>query len=120
MIPVETINELESGRKLYRVLATVKKDKPITYRVATAHVEKVTPKNVLFMENTDATSHGRRQTREWVSENMALSREGAWDLAAGEMLKRYDESKAEIDRLTAAGMELHREYTVLKNKGVRA
>ena len=119
MIPETTINELRPGRKLYRVLATTKKGEPITYRVATAHVKNVTPKNVTFMENTAATSRGLRQTKQWVSENMALSREGAWDQAADDMMKQHDANETEINRLTGAGERLLDEYQVLKNKGKR-
>ena len=119
MIPIDALETLKPGRKLYRVLATQKKDKPIMYRVAIAHVDRVTPKNVIFIENTDATSHGKRQTTEWVSENMALSRQGAWDQAAAHMLKRCEDNEYELGRLTAAGIILAGEYQVIKRKGRR-
>ena len=119
MITEERVRELKHGTNLYRVLAQVRKGKPIKYSCSKATVAKVTPMTVTFIANTPATSRGKRQTSFWVAENMALSRQGAWDHAAADMWEQCEQNKREIDRLTEAGMNLAVEHAVLKNKGKR-
>lgn len=119
MIPIDMINGLQPGRKLYRVLAKKSGKKPIAYHVAIAHVDKVTQKRVTFVNNTAATSHGLIQTKGWISENMSISREGAWDQAVADMHKQIDSNRVEISELGEAGAKLMNEYQVIKRKGVR-
>lgn len=118
MITERKLKSLKPGTNLYRVLSSTR-GRQISYTCHKAAINKITVQYVTFVENTRATSHGKRQRIEWVCENMSISREGAWDHAVARMEAEILVQQGRIRVINADIKRLTGELVVVKNRGKR-
>ena len=118
MITERKLRSLKPLTNLYRVIESTKKGKS-TYTCCKATIDKTGPKTVSFIENTRATSHGKRQTIEWVTENMSISREGAWDRAYTIKQAELLADGGRIKLIHAGIVKMRAELDLIRNRGKR-